>query len=141
MKKQEIVLNVNQVVILTIPIGNIQDVIFMENKNYLDVEVLGGLYEKNNFYMSREGKPAIRKSGVRVHSLILQKTPATLFVRNGSIGNVFYAGENAFVTSEVTAVKPGTCSLRWEVKDMEGGTVDSGTEEITFKTAGEKRPL
>lgn len=125
----------------TIPIGNIQDVVFMENKNYLDVEVLGGLYEKNNFYMSREGKPAIRKSGVRVHSLILQKTPATLFVRNGSIGNVFYAGENAFVTSEVTAVKPGTCSLRWEVKDMEGGTVDSGTEEITFKTAGEKREI
>ena len=32
---------------LDIPIGNIQDIVFMENKASMDVEVLGGLYEKN----------------------------------------------------------------------------------------------
>lgn len=66
-----------QTVTLDIPIGKIQDVVFMENAGYIDVEVLGGMYEKDNYYISRTNKPALKKSDVRVHKIELIKSPVS----------------------------------------------------------------
>ncbi|MBO5958998.1 MAG: hypothetical protein J6Q65_02635 [Lentisphaeria bacterium] len=130
-----------QTVTLDIPVGKIQDVIFMENKGYLDVEVLGGMYEKDNYYISRANKPAVRKSDVRVHKIELIKSPVSLYVKNGNTGNLFYPDETPQVVAELTAVKPVTAKLRWVVKDLDGRSVEVAEDPVEFSAAGEKKEI
>jgi len=124
-----------------IPIGKIQDIVFMENKDYIDFEVLGGLWEKNIFYVSNEGKPADRPSNVIVHSAVLEKSPVSMMVENGRIGNVFYPDEEAFVTAHLTALKPGKYAVNWIVRDIDGKIIDDTTDKVEFKAAGEAKDV
>ena len=127
---------------MDLPIGDIQDIVFMEkHRDAMDVEVLGGLYEKNQYYMGRYNKPAIRRSSVRVHGVKLIKSPATLIIRNGILGNLFYIYEDVHVTAEMAAVRPGNYTLVWLVKDSDGNVVEQATDEVRFSAAGEKKEI
>lgn len=127
---------------MKLPVGDIQDIIFQEpDRTAMDVEVLGGLYEKNQYYMGRYNKPAIKRSSVRVHGIKLFKSPATLMVKNGILGNLFYINEDVHVTAEVGAVKPGTYTLEWKVMDADGKVVETATDEVKFSAAGEKKEI
>jgi len=65
--------NGKYMVAFDLPIEKIQDLVFMEKSGYLDFEVLGGLYEKNNYYCSNEGKPSVRPSNAAVHCAFLEQ--------------------------------------------------------------------
>ena len=130
-----------QTVTLDIPIGRIQDVVFMENSGYIDVEVLGGMYEKDNYYISRANKPALKKSDVRVHKIELIKSPVSLYVKNGNIGNMFYPDETPSVTAELVAIKPVDARLVWTVKDLDGNVVERTEDQLSFSAAGEKKEV
>lgn len=124
-----------------IPVGKIQDIVFMENRDYIDFEVLGGLWEKNIYYISREGKPAARPSNVMVHEAVLEKSPVSMMVENGRLANLFYPDEEAFVTAKLTALKPGGYAVNWIVKDIDGNIIDNTTDEVKFSAAGETKAV
>lgn len=120
-----------------LPAGRIQDLIFMEKSDHLVFEALGGLYEKNNYYVSRAGKPAMRPSNVIVHSAVLVKSPVSMMIENGRLGNVFYPDEQPSVTAKLTALKPGKYTVAWTVKDVDGKVVGTSSDAVSFKAAGE----
>ena len=124
-----------------LPAGQIQDLIFMENSPFLDFEVLGGLYEKDNYYLSRAEKPSLKPSGVLVHAATLERSPVSFRVFSGRPGNVYYPDESAFMTAELTAEKPGRFLVEWDVRDRKGRHLHSRTDSVDFASAGETRSL
>ncbi len=120
------------------PIGKIQDLLFMEKDcSYLEFEVLGGLYEKNNYYLSRNGKPALRPSNVVVHGIKLEKSPVSMFVKHGNSGNIFYPDEQPCMTAELTSLTGEDCVVEWVVKDVYGKIVEQALDKADFRSAGE----
>ena len=123
---------------MQLPLGKIQDVLYMENWKSLDFEVLGGLYDKDNYYISKQSKPSLKRSAVLVHKITLEKAPAGVIVVSGNDGNVFYPDEDASVTAQVMANKDGDFDLVWTVKDVYGKVVETATGSVKLKNGEAK---
>ena len=118
---------------MQLPLGKIQDVLYMENWKSLDFEVLGGLYDKDNYYISKQSKPSLKRSAVLVHKITLEKAPAGVFMISGNEGNVYYPQEQPFVTAQLAANKDGVISLHWTVKDVYGKVLEKTSETVSLK--------
>lgn len=123
-------------------VGKIQDVIFMKKNAFLDFEVMGGLFEGDDYYIYWGGKPARTPSAVKVHGAVLERTPVSMMVESGQIGNLYYPDETPSATAHLEGFRSGRVTVDWIVKDLDGKVVFTKqdvwnaktSEKISFKT-------
>lgn len=146
--------------LIKVPIknGRIEDVLHadtMKDSNvgtsrYLDIELLDPLAnvdEAEAFppplgltkraYRPSDNNPV---SSVTVYGLALEKSPADLVVRANIGYQVFYQSDQPAFAAKITAVDSGTYSLKWDVADIDGKIVDSGSQTLPV-TAGAEQTI
>lgn len=126
--------------------GEIQDLIFIHkneacndgllpDRHYLDFELLGKLdvaYPQND--RSHKPDPA-STSGVHVFGVTLERSPATMEVRQAQVGNVFQGAEKPEVGVALQARVKGTYFLRWAMRDVEGKPAGKGEKRLSLDPA------
>ncbi len=119
--------------------GSIQDLIFQNGNERLDFEFVGKLHDGDNFYMDMKRKPSLtKKSGVHVFGATLERSPFEFCVLPERETNVYRPGETPAMNAAVTAANPGTCTLEWVVRDIDGKELEKGSHAFAFAKAGEK---
>lgn len=116
-------------------VGKIQDVIFMKKNAFLDFEVMGGLFEGDDYYIYCGGKPAKTPSAVKVYGAVLERTPVSMMVESGQIGNIYYPNETPAMTAHLSGAAAQKVTVDWIVKDLDGKTVFSKQDVWTAKPA------
>jgi len=111
-------------------VGNLEDVIYRENNQYLDFEFLGKLYDKDNFYLTREQKPSLNRSSVILHAATLKRSPAEFRVEQGRPAATWYLAENPFFQIYVNPLLKGEYTVKTNIKDIHGKTIQTLTEKF-----------
>lgn len=119
-----------------LPAGRIQDLILDETRNWIDLDILGGLYKKDNFYLSRADKPSLTPSGVVVLGVELEKTPIRFTVENGALANTFYPADTPKVILHADADRKTSGRAEWSVTDIDGKVVETGARDFSFDGKG-----
>ncbi len=120
----------------------------MGTSRYLDIELLdplANLDEATAFpppleLTNRAYRPSMNNpvSGVTVFGLALEKSPADLTVRANVGYQVFYESDKPAFSAKITAVDSGTYSLKWDMADVEGKIVSSGSQALPVVVGAEQ---
>ncbi len=120
-------------------VGAIQDLIFQTDGERLDFEFVGKLHDGDNFYMDMRRKPSLtKKSGVHIFGATLERAPFSFCVLPAREFSAYDPSMRATSQASITAERPGSCTLEWRVRDMDGNEIEKGSRRFKFSKAGEK---
>lgn len=119
--------------------GAIQDLIFQNGNERLDFEFVGKLHDGDNFYMDMRRKPSLtKKSGVHIFGATLERAPFEFCVLPTKVTNVYDPSTRPAMEVQITAMKPGKCTIKWRVHNIEGKELEQGSKAFSFSKRGEK---
>ncbi len=115
--------------------GEIQDLVSMLKIPYLELDFVGPLFEKDDYYISRKRSPSYeRQSRVKVLSARLERAPVAMTVRPNRRNSTYYPNEPAGATV-VVAPRADAPNAAWRVDcrvaDANGKEVQRETLEGT----------
>ncbi len=128
---------------VTLRVGEIQDLLWGDRDGamplkgeYLDFEFLGKL---DSQYL-RVHKPDPKSvSAVHVFGVTLERSPVEMEVRKTQVANIFDNGEKPEMQVALRPSGAADCRLGWEIRDLDGKTLDRGTENLSFAAAAPER--
>ena len=102
-------------------IGSIQDLTSMLSLDHLDLDFVGPLWEKDNFYLSRRRSPSReRQSSVQIFAATLERTPVGLVVAPYRKNSVYYPSEKPGANVTVERFGEGEFKVGVRVTDVSG---------------------
>ncbi len=116
--------------------GAIQDVLLLEENPFLDFEFLGKLYDKDNYYLNRNRKPALEQSSVQIFAATLEQSPVVFETVPGRLTSTYYPDEKATITARLTALQAGSYGVKWEVRNLSGEVLEQGERQYRLHEAG-----
>ena len=129
---------------VTLKVGEIQDLLWGDrtgpmplNGEYLDFEFLGKL---DTPYLLTHRPDPKSVSAVHVFGVTLERSPVEMEVRKMQVANMFDNDEKPETQVALRPASAAGCCLKWEIRDLDGKTLDSKTENVTF-AAGEPERL
>ncbi len=129
--------------------GAIQDLVFTENRGthagmrfgkYLDFELSGRLIQVRGPQGDRRHYPdPAMPSSVHVFAATLEKPAAEMEVKTIQTGNIFHNDEVPELLVQIRPRRQGEFTLRWTIRNAEGGVTGRGERKAGSNAASEHR--
>lgn len=83
--------------------------------------------------------PQAETSGVSIFGIELERSPAAMTVRGNPGFQTFYASDNPELIATVLAEEAGNYTVQWDIADVDGKIVDTGTQIAKLDAGAEQK--